>query len=515
MARPIDLAFERALQLLQKHSDLSTRWCSADDVVQHIRIAQERYSNRRNVKASKWLIRLSEKVIFYSQVLDVVAQHHPEYVSLAWGAFKFVFMGVLNHETMIKELAKAMARIADAVKNVETQRLLYPSVKMSECCSDLYSHIMTFATRAIEWYEKGKVAHVVAAFTSPFQLKFRDIVDEIHETSRKIDRLTMSESQAEIRRIHDKLICAKKDLEVAQAERREVYHLLTEVRGYVLQYGQLNQAGILDTNQRLSQVQLSQILSFMSDSCIPRADIVKQYYAARSNRRRKQGVEEMSYQSWISHVQAWGEMKTSGQIFVQGSFKTRHTARDFTVDAIDLITQAGIPVVWALDPSTESLAGNQFNACDVLKYLACQVLKSDNILQTEKYASLNAARFQSATTEAEWVDILACVLQGVGQIYIIVDTNFVARAGSAILSWLSYFSIIENTLRSRNIQIVMKIAFVSTCKAESGCIPQDIKVVRLNTTTSGRISKPSSKSQRMLRTRGRKRLASALLKGTM
>jgi hypothetical protein len=40
----------------------------------------------------KWLGRFSARVMYYGQVLDVLAQHHPEYVSLAWGAVKFIFM---------------------------------------------------------------------------------------------------------------------------------------------------------------------------------------------------------------------------------------------------------------------------------------------------------------------------------------------------------------------------------------------------------------------------------------
>ena len=41
-------------------------------------------------KVLKWLGRLSLELKYYSQVLDMLAQHHPEYVALAWGAVKFV-----------------------------------------------------------------------------------------------------------------------------------------------------------------------------------------------------------------------------------------------------------------------------------------------------------------------------------------------------------------------------------------------------------------------------------------
>jgi hypothetical protein len=47
-------------------------------------------SERRSSKARKWLDSLSQRIHFYSGVLDVIAQHHPEYVALAWGTVKFL-----------------------------------------------------------------------------------------------------------------------------------------------------------------------------------------------------------------------------------------------------------------------------------------------------------------------------------------------------------------------------------------------------------------------------------------
>jgi hypothetical protein len=52
--------------------------------------AQKVYEARsENCKARKWLSKLSSRVLFYSSVIDALAQHHPEYVALAWGAIKF------------------------------------------------------------------------------------------------------------------------------------------------------------------------------------------------------------------------------------------------------------------------------------------------------------------------------------------------------------------------------------------------------------------------------------------
>jgi hypothetical protein len=38
------------------------------------------------------LSKFSSRICYYGQIFDVLVQHHPEYVSLAWGAMKFLFV---------------------------------------------------------------------------------------------------------------------------------------------------------------------------------------------------------------------------------------------------------------------------------------------------------------------------------------------------------------------------------------------------------------------------------------
>jgi len=48
--------------------------------------------SKSKAKLRLWLTGLSEKIMYYSNVFDVMVQHHPEYVSLAWGTFKLIFI---------------------------------------------------------------------------------------------------------------------------------------------------------------------------------------------------------------------------------------------------------------------------------------------------------------------------------------------------------------------------------------------------------------------------------------
>ena len=66
---------------------------SIEDVQLVVQAAKFRYQNTSGKgKSQKWLAKLSGRIMYYGTVLDTLAQHHPEYVSLVWGAFKFVFV---------------------------------------------------------------------------------------------------------------------------------------------------------------------------------------------------------------------------------------------------------------------------------------------------------------------------------------------------------------------------------------------------------------------------------------
>jgi hypothetical protein len=53
--------------------------------------------SKANAKARLWLTEISETLVYYGNIFDVMVQHHPEYVSLAWGTFKLLFVVSIPH----------------------------------------------------------------------------------------------------------------------------------------------------------------------------------------------------------------------------------------------------------------------------------------------------------------------------------------------------------------------------------------------------------------------------------
>ena len=49
-------------------------------------------TGRQNNKVRIWLSKLSTRIGYYGNIMDVVVQHHPQYAALAWGAMKCSFV---------------------------------------------------------------------------------------------------------------------------------------------------------------------------------------------------------------------------------------------------------------------------------------------------------------------------------------------------------------------------------------------------------------------------------------
>lgn len=211
MRDPAEDAYKRALEALKEDLSVSERtWLrrqhSMKDVEGAVAQALKDYQTRsKGSKVQEWLHSCSARVMYYGEVLDTFSNHHPEYVSLAWGAMKFLFMSVLAHEELLAEISKAISNLGDVLPRTELHSILYPTTRMRDAVALLYAKIIEFIIKAIKWCKKGKLRHALTAITHPFELKFKSITDEITLRSRRVDELASAASKAEIRDLHLKI----------------------------------------------------------------------------------------------------------------------------------------------------------------------------------------------------------------------------------------------------------------------------------------------------------------------
>lgn len=86
------------------NEDLKTRsWCKRASRAPRLRECLEAFSRR---------------VLHYGSIMDVLVQHHPEYVSPVWGAMKFIFGAVVEHERTATVTIAALGDISNAIPSV-------------------------------------------------------------------------------------------------------------------------------------------------------------------------------------------------------------------------------------------------------------------------------------------------------------------------------------------------------------------------------------------------------------
>jgi hypothetical protein len=86
------LKFSTSLSQDQRKVDFVNSKNNLEELRVVVSQSMEEYESRKSgSKARKWLHSFSLRIKFYGDILDVLVQHHPEYVALVWGAMKFLF----------------------------------------------------------------------------------------------------------------------------------------------------------------------------------------------------------------------------------------------------------------------------------------------------------------------------------------------------------------------------------------------------------------------------------------
>lgn len=227
----------------------------------------------------------------------------------------------------------------------------------------------------------------------------------------------------------------------------------------------LTSAGLIDTNRRLSELQFSDILTYVASTpLLPSPETTFNYQVAIRNRRRKRGASDFTYPQSHPQLQTWASKRQSSLFIIQGNSAARTLSRDLTVSVAESIKLNNMPVVWALSPQ-DTLSSEQKlkmpSSIDVLKHLVLQILRLNHTLLNERSAALNAARYKSATSESEWFELLGSAIAGLSQLYIVVDVEVIGLDCENTSIWPKRFNAMFEALMARNISSTVKVVLTS------------------------------------------------------
>ena len=344
--------------------------------------------------------------------------------------------GILNHEELISTFAKALAEIADVLPRTEIKLKLYSTNTMQDAVTNLFACVIQFVQRAVKWFTAGRLKHAYHAIIHPASLTYSDLLETISRHGQLIDKLAT---------------------DAAQTEQRDIHNMLIEVKQLILNHQSLNSSKYLDFTRYLQQIQHIQILELTAKSVLPSPHNSLQHYRVMAARRRARSESFLNEIRKSRALQEWGSATESTILFVKGSFRTSHQARDLAVDVISLIKSSNVPVVWVLNNKQDGIAFQPFMA-DLLKLLAHQIMQINPTLHNTQSSIM---KFQAAQTESDWLEILASLLHGLEQIYIILDVEVLGDDICEMAEWTSIFSELFARLRHDSIPTIVKVALLS------------------------------------------------------
>ncbi|KAF5640539.1 hypothetical protein F52700_3690 [Fusarium sp. NRRL 52700] len=461
----VEKHFEQSNSLSSDEKALLGKKSSLKDVEKAVSDAFAKYEAKSEAsKTRKWLLKASESICHYGQVLDVFVQHHPEYVSLAWGLMKVMFISVVNHGETLKLLSKSLFEVAQRLPRIEHLSALYPTKNMKLAIESLYSCIMEFLLIAHSWCNESKFKHIYHSFTRPHELRYGDLLQRIESCTDNINELATVGSQTELRVMHntqssklneiisslqtsektrqaqiDGLNCAISRLEISSRDHDRKLDLIMqwlEASGLTINdlltkietFHSIQTSAQLDTNQKLSSLQLSQALANFSHSLEDPRSLYKHHLFLRNRRASGRGATVSTNEFWLSPKLAkWSYCPHSSLTIIRGSFTTRWAIQDFAIDIIQAVSMMKIPAIWVLGSANKTSPNAMLSPADLVRYLTYQALQIEGTVTTEKQMSLRHSQLEEAKTSQDWLGLFKLIMQYLGkQIYIVIDLSTVA-----------------------------------------------------------------------------------------
>lgn len=101
---------------------------------------------------------------------------------------------------------------------------------MKEAISGLYAHIILFFQQAVKWYNMGPASRALQSILKPFDLDYKDTVEQIKICSETVEDIANAAARAEIRDMNITVKLLDKKLQERDRKLDETYMKLHDMQ---------------------------------------------------------------------------------------------------------------------------------------------------------------------------------------------------------------------------------------------------------------------------------------------
>ena len=391
----------------------------------------------------------------------------------------------VEHESTASVIATALCEIADTLPCTELASSLYPTDVMRSTTALLYSHIVRFLIRALQWYREGRFKHALHSITRPVALRYDDLIKNIRRDAQSINSQAVVNSQAEQREMHLEIKELRERTELAiirsHNEQQTLFEkldaltsMISQMRESIVLDQSVNASARIEFRVALSDIQLTQALDIISSQCnIDHKSNFESFVFLR-NRRKLSTRTNMNFVYTSPKLKDWNESSVSLAILIQAPFRDRLGLQDFCTNVIEELLTARFAILWILRDHEK-----QYSLSEVLKSLILQALSLDRSSHTDLVFSFQLRRFLGSYKTEDYLDLLEGILQHFERVYIVADAAAMSKEVSdqcrVELCKLSH------RLSDRNVKTVIKTIILAFGPSQGQLLQQPVEDIVIRT----------------------------------
>jgi hypothetical protein len=159
-------------------------------------------------------------------------------------------------------------------------------------------------------------------------------------------------------------------------------------------------------------------------------------------------------------LQPWAASDGFAMVVLEGSFALRGRMELIAIKTTELIGAKPVPLAWALNVPPKRVPNEEvaksYNAQDILAQLCLQLFHQNPRLHQKNELRRCLSMLESATSEPDWFDILLRFIDGLDQVFIVVDLGSMATSNpEAPTSWPRAFASISQKLSGCIVKVVL------------------------------------------------------------
>ncbi|EDU51595.1 hypothetical protein PtrSN002B_010849 [Pyrenophora tritici-repentis] len=396
--------------------------------------------------------------MYYGKVLDTLAQHHPEYTALAWGAIKILLMGVIERATLVQELAKAFIAIGDVLPRAKLSAELYQTNYMRDALSRLYAYIIRFLHLCVRWYSRSSLGRFFSGLKNPFELHYQDLVEQIKTRSADVQDLANAGARVDIRDI-----LTIQALKHDQALKR--YERIEDCLNQILQTSTSHKAlsefmsvDIGEIKRNTWELKFDHVLRFLAPEQSPEKALLKSQSFIRRDPTQDMPSRDDAKVKKI--LQTWAFTDHSSLLVVRIGFDAKKRARELVAEVIQTLSGNGQRIFWNLSLPRSSDRATLMS--DVFKSLVHQALRYTPGLFAKFAEQLNLEKIQSSHTDSEWIDLICLLFQQIPDAFIVIESRDIYKSHRHDPEWAEHLlKLLQRAVeKSENVGNRLRVLFV-------------------------------------------------------